>query len=630
VRPAAILLAFVMVVPAAVPSAMGQTTKALSDNAQMPAVAVARTESGELVGSTAQVSVSVATNGSGNVFVDTHPLTGADMQGSARIASRVAASMTGYDLAEHDFHFVVRSNSPTISGPSAGSVMGMAATVALQNLHREEGQREWTLSEDVFATGTISPDGTIGPVGGIVKKAEAAANAGGELFLFPQGQSVVRPTSIENGQLSAGDPVNVPEYCESELGIECRGVGRLQEAVRLSTGFAFEHPEVGDPPSTAEYEERLAPLADRLIERADRAGEVRERLEQADLSDDQREQVTAAVEEAERWQRRAERLVDRSNYYSASSRAFSAGINARHADLLLEYYESGRQVAVVEDAIANASQGVDEVRGAAGNATVEGIQSLYTVGAAQARVSDAEQRLAQARAQLNETEMPSALRSAARAVERASTVTWWLQLDDAFGGGPELPTPIEEIAGDLLDLSREIVAYSAQAGGGQQPESAVQELQQARRDHDRGFHAAAAIEAAQAQVLATLSLEIRGTVSDEKVLDGRDSAQKAIETARSRGVQPLLPIAYFEFAAAQDARPGAVQFYRFAETLAGLTSVLSPQSEPASFEYVGAYEGHGGFDATPRSVTVGWFTVGALAALTASLFVLGARRPDRL
>ena len=60
------------------------------------APAVAQTGNG-YVGVIATITVSIQNNGSGRVFVDTLPLTQVDMQGSARLAVKVAGTLVRND-----------------------------------------------------------------------------------------------------------------------------------------------------------------------------------------------------------------------------------------------------------------------------------------------------------------------------------------------------------------------------------------------------------------------------------------------------------------------------------------------------------------------------------------------------
>jgi len=68
-----------------------------------------------------------------------------------------------------------------IEGPSAGAAMGIATILELQNK---------PINNYVTITGTLSDDGKIGPISGIVAKGEAAKAAGMNLFLVPKGQKL--------------------------------------------------------------------------------------------------------------------------------------------------------------------------------------------------------------------------------------------------------------------------------------------------------------------------------------------------------------------------------------------------------------------------------------------------------
>lgn len=627
-----LVLAGLLVVPAPmlVGSALGQTSREVSENAQMEAVAVARTESGEQVGTTASISVSVSPEGEGGVYLDTQPLTGTDMQGSARIAARVAASLTGYAVDQHDFYFVVRSDSPVISGPSAGSVMALAATVALENAHRAPDEPRWNITEEVLVTGTINPDGSIGAVGGILEKAEAARDAGASLFLVPEGQGQLAQQDTSTGETST---VDVGEYCETELGITCQEVGHLKDLVELATGHRFVQPELGDPPDTAGYEDTLAPLADRLIERGRGYQDVWAQLNRTQLSQDVQRQIASVIQAAQRDVQRAEDNVEADRFYSAASRAFGAAIQAHRAQLLLTYHVNDRDPAVVEAAIANATRQAEQARQAAEGANVTGMQELYTVGAAQQRVANAERRADEARQAWNGSGQPrpgEALALAARSMERATTVHWWLELGQAFGPGPELPVPVEQLADEMMDLADEMIAYTTQVLGNQRPTEAASSMQQARDNERQGFHAGAAVQAAEAQVLSALAVELRaGPVTQDKLDQARESATRAIQEARGLGVEPILPIALFEFGTVQEEPGAALQFYRTASVLAGMTSTLETDPEPTPTEFVGPWEGdqHPPVGHTYRSVATGWFIVGFAATIVLALAVAAIRAP---
>jgi uncharacterized protein len=130
-------------------------------------------------------------NGEGRLLINTQPRVGIDLQTSGRTAVLVAQNLTGVSLATTDVILTViaDTNVDVVDGPSAGSAITLALIAAIQNQ---------TLRGDVFISGTVNPDRTIGPVGGLQYKALAAAEKGATMFLVPKGQSsVVVYTPVE-------------------------------------------------------------------------------------------------------------------------------------------------------------------------------------------------------------------------------------------------------------------------------------------------------------------------------------------------------------------------------------------------------------------------------------------------
>ena len=123
--------------------------------------------------------------GSGLVLVNTEIPTGVDFQSSAKIAAEVAEKYLKTDLSNIDIIFSITSDEDehlqAVDGQSAGAAM----TVLLISSLEEE-----KLRDDVIMTGTINPDMSIGVVGGIYEKANAAGNHGAKIFLVPKNQGV--------------------------------------------------------------------------------------------------------------------------------------------------------------------------------------------------------------------------------------------------------------------------------------------------------------------------------------------------------------------------------------------------------------------------------------------------------
>jgi len=169
--------------------------------------------------------------GRGRVLVDVNQLLfWVDTQHSIQVAKKVAEDVTGEDLSNIDLIYVIKTNASLIEGPSAGAAITIATIAALENK---------TINKSVMITGTINPDGTIGPVGGIIPKAKAAKDVGAKLFLVPKGQgtqTTYKP--VRECEQIAGWTICQIEYREekvnvmSQSGISIREVSNITEALR--------------------------------------------------------------------------------------------------------------------------------------------------------------------------------------------------------------------------------------------------------------------------------------------------------------------------------------------------------------------------------------------------------------
>ncbi len=90
----------------------------------------------------------------------------------------VATGTRGFDAG---LPFAVEIDSGEVGGPSAG----LAFTLAILDLLTPG---DLTGGAQVAVTGTINPDATVGPVGGVAQKAAAAAAAGATVMLVPSAE----------------------------------------------------------------------------------------------------------------------------------------------------------------------------------------------------------------------------------------------------------------------------------------------------------------------------------------------------------------------------------------------------------------------------------------------------------
>jgi uncharacterized protein len=133
--------------------------------------------------------------GTGLVLVNTEIPTGVDFQTSAKTAVKVAQEYTGADLSEKDIIFSITAKNNEELQAVDGQSAGMAMTVLLVMEIEEK-----PINDKILLTGTIQSDGTIGPIGGVAEKAEAAGKYGAETFIVPKGQAVAMVQECEESQ----------------------------------------------------------------------------------------------------------------------------------------------------------------------------------------------------------------------------------------------------------------------------------------------------------------------------------------------------------------------------------------------------------------------------------------------
>lgn len=133
------------------------------------------------------------------------------------MAAFVATTLLGQDLHSQRISYTLQG---LIDGPSAGAL----TTCGLLALMRGE-----TIPDHVSLTGTINPDGTIGPVGGIALKLQGAHDSKKTRFAIPLGQrhQVNMCSDKEEDLLALG----------RSLGLEVAEVGDVREAYAFLTGI---------------------------------------------------------------------------------------------------------------------------------------------------------------------------------------------------------------------------------------------------------------------------------------------------------------------------------------------------------------------------------------------------------
>ena len=564
-------------------------------NVTVYAPAVAETGSG-LVGVMSTITVTIQSNGSGEVFVDTLPLAQVDMQGSARLAVKVASALVkkdkncSADPSNYDYFFVVRTSAPIIGGPSAGAIMTVATISLLEN---------WMMSETTVMTGMINPDGSIGHVGGIDKKIDAAYSVGATRFLIPKGQ---------------GNYVGDNEY-----GIDVVEVADVNEAVENFTGYQFLFEKSDGEITTKDYIEAFEPLATALLERAeslynevndlfnDSLSSIPYKVWDWDSYDwvyyqrDIKNRLDYALilkDEGQTW-------YDRGMYYTSTTKSFLSLISSRFVFYACEYFNTDE--ADREEYVSNL---IDDVHSfylkksrSARNTQIEGMVSLQCVGGAQKRASQANEHLQNANNSFDKKNYYGCINDLAMAKERSESVGWWLNISSIFNETGDISvSDIDRIALEYIEEAQQSIIYSEillneMVGTSNYLNDASDLLDDAKDERENGYPAAALFEALEAITKANLEIETIGINTQkeykEKIEMVNESASSSISKSIKQGIKPVLPVCYYEYGKSlleEDDLTNALFYYRFSGMIAGALGFTNVSAETSSSRYVGIPE----------------------------------------
>lgn len=305
----------------------------VSKRREMTIVAVTSLSNNTYVGVSAKLGVQVICPGSGGVYVETLPLSQIDLQASTRIAAIVASRVSGARFTSCDYLASIRADSPIIGGPSASAATAVAFAAALLDL---------PLRDDVVLTGMIMPDGSIGPVGGLKLKLEAAVRSGAKVFLIPYGQTkytetiavpqVVGPVTIYTTKTVVIDLISYGR----ELGIEVIPVATVHEALKVFTNGRYTPPgptteRVATTYSASVIEQQMKSWSETLRDRALKTMESGDTIKDSTLNSLPKS-IRASFETAIRdMESEFKRLLDRADslykqkyLYSAASTYFQA------------------------------------------------------------------------------------------------------------------------------------------------------------------------------------------------------------------------------------------------------------------------------------------------------------------
>ncbi len=537
--------------------------KALEDGVTIPLVADRSTDGGDegvLLG--ARI---IVTNGTGHVFVDTNPYTQVDLQGSARLAAMVASDVMGIDQRKYDFYYIIDISSPIIGGPSAGGALTVATIAAMNN---------WTLKPGVVMTGMINPDESIGPVGGIPYKLEAAAAKNATLFLIPQGQSTVtvrKTTGSTNGTFIISqvkeETVDVVELGK-KLNVTVKEVSTIEDAVLVFTGNEIKKPEYNGTIITPGYLGLLEPLATKLEKESSDMYEGTAALVPKD---------DKFLKQAKDVRNQADSMYNNKKYYAATSLYFNSMVNMRTAQWNYGYGKAADKEQYLNDLAGKVEKQIQSSESDLENFKMYGVTDVGAVGAAESRITTARARLDDAK-KLNGSE--DMIPPLALANERARTAQWWLTL--ASPNGKIIPESIlKDRAGWYLSQAQSINTYmqalmSESAAHPDITTISSEDIDHAQKEMTQGYYAGAIFDALQATVKSSTIIGLLGDEVDatKKAEQSASAAEAAINEARRSGIEPTLAVSAYEYADTMTEPADKINQYTYAKTVAKTSVVL--------------------------------------------------------
>lgn len=534
---------------------------ALENGVTIPLVADRMTDNGE-EGAFLHAQV-IVTNGTGHVFVDTNPYTQVDLQGSARIAAMVASDILGLDQKSYDFYYIIGIDSPIIGGPSAGGALTVATIAAINN---------WTIKPGIAMTGMIDPDETIGPVGGISFKLEAAAARNTTLFLVPQGQLIENTTNINNvsvvPHIITGETINLKELGK-KLGVTVKEVNTIQDAVLAFTGHDISKPTISKTVFTQSYLDRLQPLALQL------RNESESMYKNTSLNNGLNllKPAPDLLKQAKDLQDQADDLINNKKYYAATSLYFRSMINVLTAQWEYQYNQEKDKEQYITNLSDSVGKQIKMSEDDLDKFKSNGITDIQVIGAAESRITEANNTLENIK-NLNNSD--SIISSLAFAQQRARSAQWWLTL--AVPSEKVIPEDIlKERSGWYRSQAQSIGTYvqSLISEGGSPVASDFGVTTLSQKEFDRGYYSGAIFDSLQTISRLSAVIELLGVQDPSTRIDqSSNAAEVAINDVRSNGIEPTLAVSAYEFAGINTNPFEKISQYTYAKMVAKTTESI--------------------------------------------------------
>lgn len=474
-------------------------------------------------------------NGTGRVFVETMPLTEIDTQASARLSKEVACNTLSKNCSQYDFLYVVRSEAPIIGGPSAGASLAGATLAALTNK---------SINQSVMMTGTINPDGSVGQVGSLFEKAEAAYQGGATKFLVPRGQAEVVG---RGGQ-------TLREYASQEWGMSVVEVSDVEDVYEHLTGYQIVREPVSETISTQVYDKLMKNMSEKLVSYTqDHLESLESKLEGTTIPYDRKREIEQGLQDQKEILNTAQTTNALGDHYSAASYGVRASISLVYYENLIDYLSSDSEKVFAKELADNVS---DEIEGMDERVTTNTtLQSLYDIElllVSTDRVREAERIMEESYKYYYNGDYAESVYESSFARVRTLTSQLWYGMIGVQEGNISVefdPRRLETFAYERYRQAQDAQTYTNTIYGA--TPTVTEHLTRADEAIKSGKYVFSIFESTQALALSNLVLETSSmSVSQlQSVLaDKEQNANEAISSARQKGLLPILAISYKEYA----------------------------------------------------------------------------------
>ncbi len=559
--------------------------------------------------------------GSGRVFLETFPLTKLDTQISTRFAKDIACNHFKLNCDKYDFIYTIKAKSSIIGGPSAGAAIAALTTIAVLNLPYDQ---------QVAITGTINSGGTIGPVGGVKEKLEAASHAGLKEVLIPLGTTKQKleerkVVSVANSSISSNNSTSennatafnksanasdLISYGKEKLNLHVLEVVDLDTVIKELTGVDLDH-KGASITEDAKYAQIMKGLKDALCERGNAL--IQEMNEQGLSLDNDTRTAFQNKKQA------AENASLKNDYYAAASYCFSNDILLRTR----EYQQQNLSKADSLGLYAVLEQKVAKLRSKANNESIETISDLQTLMVVQERLQDVDDQLQRIRGSSEPLSVPEMRSVLAYAEERFYSALAWYQFFSMDGTKFVLnnATLEQSCMGKITEGEERFQYVALFLGPG--ANFIEEKINSARKSLDQKNFALCLITAAQAKANADAivsSLGVEESALPQYLESKRKSVERIISENSAKGIFPILGYSYYKYAfSLQDQdKYAALLYLEYALEMSDF-SIYFPEKKTFWQELDSSVFGRRDFQMQVEGFVVGVLVVIILLALRGSL-----------